>query len=305
MLVSFSGCRGIELENKTEQIEEYTRAQAMIFLANERNRYQNAYSAEIWNITVDEQGTTFDRLTVSNVKDYLEKIKLLCMMAQEQGVSVNSRERDLIRQMTDEYMGMLTPADQAFIGCSREDVSRMYTEYYTACKMADSMVKDSAVDISDSEVKVIRIMQIGTADEKKAKAILKKVKIDGSDFNSMASRYSELGQIELELKKGAVGGIIENAAFSLEEGEISNILCKDGTYYIIKCVNGYDREATDSRKQGIRTALNSLSFREALEPYEKEHKIEFYDSFWKEVDLKENGDSAIDSFFDIYNRYKD
>jgi len=305
VVLLLSGCRGIELENKTEQIEEYTRSQAMIILANERNRYQNAYSEDIWNITVDEKDGTFDKLTVSNVKEYLQKVKLLCLMAQEQGIAVNSRERDLIRQMTEEYMNQMTQADLAYIGCSREDVTKMYTEYYTACKMADSMVKDAAVDISDSEVKVIRIMQIGTADEKKAKAILKKVKIDGSDFNSMASRYSELGQIELELKKGEKGDLIEKAAFALEEGGISNILCKDGMYYIIKCVNGYDREATDSRKQGIRTALNSLSFRKALEPFEKEHNIVFFENFWKEVDLKSGKDSTIDSFFDIYHMYAD
>ena len=43
-----SGCKGVELENKTEQVRGYSRQQAMILLANERNRYQNVYSPEIW-----------------------------------------------------------------------------------------------------------------------------------------------------------------------------------------------------------------------------------------------------------------
>lgn len=300
-----TACKGIELENKTEQVEEYTREQAMILIANERNRYKNAYSGEIFGITDPETGTSFDKLLVANVKTYLENIKLLCMMAQEKGISVTSSERDQIRQMTDAYVESLTADDISFIGCNREDVQKMYTDYYTACKMAQELVGDSQTDISDSEVKVIRVMQIGTADLKKAKAILKKVKIDGSDFNSMASRYSELGQIEVEMKKGSEDDLLEQTAFSLEEGEISNILCKGEMYYIIKCINGYDREATQKRKNGLETALNSLSFQEALSPYKKEHNIEFFDSFWNDADITKNPGSEADGFFDIYKKYVD
>ena len=81
-----SSCKGLELENKTEQIEEYTRVQAMIIIANERNRYENAYSSEVWKITVDDNDSSFDKLMIQNVKQYLEKIKLLCMLAEERGV---------------------------------------------------------------------------------------------------------------------------------------------------------------------------------------------------------------------------
>jgi len=304
-MLLFSACKGVKLENKTEQIEEYTKAQAMIILANERNRYQNAYSPEIWSIRVEEKDMNFDRLLTENVKEYLQKIKLLCLLAEERGVLVNSRERDLIRQMTDDYMESLDSADLAFIGCSREDVQKMYTDYFTACKMAETLAAGASVDISDSEVKVIKIMQIGTADLKKAKAILKKVKIDGADFNSMASRYSELGQIEVELKKGTNNDLIEKTAFSLDEGGISNILGVSGMYYIIKCVNGYDREGTDSRKTGLKTAVSTLKFQEVLEPYSREHNIVFFDSFWNEVDLSAGADSTADGFFDIYELYKD
>lgn len=304
-ILLFSGCKGVTLENKTEQIEEYTKAQAMIILANERNRYQNAYSPDIWSIRIEEKDETFDRVLTENVKEYLQKIKLLCMLAEERSVQANSRERDLIRQMTDDYMDSLSEADIAFIGCGREDVQKMYTDYFTACKMADMLVSGSSVDISDSEVKVIRIMQIGTQDLKKAKAILKKVKIDGSDFNSMASRYSELGQIETELKKGTKSDLIERTAFSLDEGEISNILCIDGMYYIVKVVNGYDREETDSRKTGLKTAVSTLRFQEVLEPYAKEHNIVFFDSFWNDVNLRTENGSTADGFFDIYELYKD
>lgn len=297
-----SACRGIELENKTEQVEEYTKEQAMILLANERNRYENAYSEEIWKISAGEDGTTFDKLVIQNVKDFMEKMKLLCMLAEERGITVTSSERELVRQMTDSFMDGLSAADLSYIGCSREDVQKMYTDYFTACKVAGTL-SSSDMDISDSEVKVIKIMQIVTEDVKKAKAILKRIKIDGANFNSMASRYTESADIELTLYKGMNNDLIERTAFSLEEGQVSNILCKDNLYYIIRCTDGYDEEATLQRKAGIKTAVDSLYFYQVIEPYENLHNIVFFDSFWRDLEFSEDGGSSVENFYDIYYKY--
>lgn len=299
----FSGCRGIELENKAEQIEEYSREQAMILIANERNRYEKAYSDGIWELSAEE-GKTFDRTVIESVKDFMERLKLLCMMAEERGISLSSSERELIKEMTDAYMESLSKADLDYIGCSRDDVLKIYTDYFTACRLTDELTAVADTAISDSEVKVMKIMQIATEDEKKAKAILKKLKIDKSDFNSLASRYSEADQIVLTLKKGYGGGLMEKTAFSLDEGQISNILSIGGMYYIIKVTDGYDQEATLQRKNGIKTALDTLAFNEVMQPFEAEHTIVFFDKFWSEIDFSEKNDSETDSFFDIYRKIK-
>lgn len=297
--VLLSGCKGIELENKAEQVEEYSKAQAMIILANERNRYENMYSGGIWKLSA-EDGKTFDLTVIENVKDFMEKIKLLCMMAEERGLSLSSSERELIKEMTDAYMEALSREDLEYIGCSRDDVLKMYTDYFTACRLTEELTAVSDIAISDSEVKVIRIMQIATEDEKKAKAILKKLKIDGSEFNSLASRYSEADQIELTLKKGSEKGLLEKTAFSLDEGQISNILAIGGMYYIIKVTDGYDQTATLQRKEGIKTALDTLAFDAVMLPFEARHTIVFFDKFWNEIDFTQENGSTIDSFFDIY-----
>ena len=298
-----SSCKGLEMENKAELIEEYTRSEAMILLANERNRYQNSYTPKVWDIKVNGS-ETFDRLMIRNVKDFLEEVKLLNMLAEERGVQLTSQEREYVRQMTDEYYGGLSEADLSYIGCTREDVQKMYTQYYTACKMTDIVTNSADSDISDSEAKVIRIMQIGTEDEKKARAILKRIKIDGAGFNSMASRYSELDQIEVELRRGEKNDLIEKTAFRLEEGQVSNILCKDGIYYIIKCTNGYDEAATKQRKERILTAMQSLKYNEVMEPYRAQHNIVFFDKFWNELTFGNDTASTAENFFDIYNEYR-
>ena len=184
-------------------------------------------------------------------------------------------------------------------------VQKMYTQYYIACKMTDIITGASEAEISDSEVKVIKIMQIGTEDLKKAKAILKKIKIDGAGFNSMASRYTETDQIEIELRRGEKNDLIEKTAFLLDEGEVSNILCENGMYYIIMCTNGYDEEATLVRKERIRSAMQSLKYSEVMEPYRKEHNIVFFSRFWNEIEFDTDEGTSAEGFFDIYNKYRE
>ena len=52
---SFISCKGIEITGKTEDVDGYTEAQAMIVIGSERNRYQNQLGAEIWDLPVENQ----------------------------------------------------------------------------------------------------------------------------------------------------------------------------------------------------------------------------------------------------------
>ncbi len=301
-VITLSGCKGMELENKTEMVEEYTEPQAMILIANERNRYEAIYSDKIWAVKVGDEESGFDKLTVQNVKDFMEELELLNLLAADRGISVNSSERDLIRRITDEYMNGLTEADLAYMGCSREDVQTLYTDYYIAEKLINSITSNVDTEISDSEVKVIRIAMIGTSDLKKAKAILKRIKIDGESFSAMASRYNELDENEMTLMRSEKPDLIEKTAFSLEEGHTSNILAVGDMYYIINCVDGYDDQATSERKDRLSKAINTKAVREILEPYRREHLIQFMNKFWNEIDFSEPSGSTADNFFDVYNK---
>lgn len=301
---ALTSCKGMELENKTEIVEEYTEPQAMILIANERNRYENVYSDKIWSVSVGNEAAGFDKLTVQNVKQFMEEIKLLSMLAGERGITVSSTDRDEIRQITDEYMNGLTEGDLAYIGCDRSDVQLVYTDYFIADKLIESITGGVDSEISDSEVKVIKIRQIGTSDLRKAKAILKRIKIDGESFSSMASRYTETDTIERTLMRGRDNDLIEKTAFSLEEGQISNIIAENDMYYIISCVDGYAEQETLERKDRLQKAMNTKAVRNVLDPYRSEHNIQFVERFWNDIDFSEPSGSSVDDFFDLYNKAK-
>lgn len=299
-LLLLSGCRGMELENKTEQVEGYTKAQAMIVLANERNRYQNVYTPEIWNVPLGESDEPFSKYMVQNVKQFLEQLKTLNLLAEERGITATSRERDAVRVLAEQFYNGLSEADRAYVGCSLEDVQSVYMDYFIADKTAAVLTEGAADELSDSEAKIIHVQQIVTSSLKKATALLKMVKIDGDDFSLMARRYSESDEVERELERGSSENLYEKTAFSLEEGQISNIVEMDGLYYIIKCTDGYDEEATLLRKDRLEAALLDKQFLSEYEPYRKEHTVKFTESFWNRIDFSEGADCKYTNFFELY-----
>ena len=300
--LSMSACKGLELENKTQQVDGYTESQAMIVLANERNRYKEAYTASILTASVGDGGESFEEVLTDNVREYLEQVRLLCMMADERGITVTGQERDLIRELSETYYSMLSGEDLSYIGCSVEDVQTVYEDLFQATKLINELTKEAQSEISDSEAKVIEIQQIGTSDLRKALAILKLCKIDGADFATMASRYTETDTVTLKLMRGTLGGLYEDTAFSLDEGEISNIIETGGMYYIIKCTDGYDEEATLERKSMLEDAINTSAFSEEYQSYKEEHNIRFAERFWRDVDLQNGELSTVDNFFELYEQ---
>ncbi|MDO4266324.1 MAG: peptidylprolyl isomerase [Eubacteriales bacterium] len=295
-----SGCRGMELENKTEQVDGYTKAQSMIVLVNERNRYQNLYGAGIWEARFGDTDSTFEEYMIQNVKSFLEQIKTITMLAEERGITVTSQERDALRTLSEQYYTALSDADRELIGCSEEDVQLLYTDYYLAEKTAAQLTASADSELSDSEVKIIQVEQIVTGSLKKAKALLKMIKIDGDDFTTMAARYSESDEIERTLSRGASQTIYDKTAFSLDEGQVSNIVEMDGMYYIIKCTNGYDEAATLARKDKLQKAILDQSFMNVYEPYSREHTVRFSESFWNRVGFSGGEESQVTNFFDLY-----
>lgn len=291
-----SGCKGVELENKTEQVRGYSRQQAMILLANERNRYQNVYSPEIW------QGDFQDQM-VENVKGFLEQIATLKLMAEERGINLTGQEQETLRNLSDQYYAGLSEADRDYIGCSLQDVQTMYTDYYLADKVAETLTQGAETEISDSEAKIIHVDQIVTASLPKAMAILKLVKLEGSDFDAMARRYSESEELERELYRAPEEDVYQRTAFSLDEGEISNIVEMDGMYYIIRCRDGYDEEATLERKERLQTAMLDQAFLSVYQPYQEEHRLHFTAGFWNQLDFSDHPDSTVTNFFSLYQEY--
>lgn len=298
-----AGCgKGIPIASDSTETKAYTKAQSMIIVATERNRYQSVYTSQIWGVELPDGGT-FESYLLGQVKGFLQEMKMMTMLAEAKEVIITSAEKEELRKLSEAYYAALTEEDLAYMGASEEDVRTMYEEYFLSNKVVEELTKDMDLEISDSEAKVITVEEIIMSDEATAAEVLNQVNAEGADFESIAKSYSEETEIERQIGRGERSGPVEEAAFALTSGQISGVVEDNGLYHIIKCISDYDEDATQARKDSLYQKRKKAAFDQIYNQFKAENPITFNDDIWEDITFSISDKTTTANFFELYRQY--
>ena len=279
-----SGCgAGFPFAEEEEKPQEYTKPQAMIIVATERNRYEKVYTDQIWEVTLAD-GRTFEVYLLEQVKEFLTNLKAMKLLAEEQGLSLTSAEQSRLKALSSRYYEGLTDQDLEYTGVTEEDALLLYQDYYLANK-AVGLLTAGMIQISS---------------EAAAEAVYRRVSQKGSDFLAVARETSEGDQIELSLGRGELPKAAEDAAFALASGEMSSLIECEGWYYIFQCVSDYDEDATQLRKTRIYEERKNQVFQQIYSQSGMDAPAVFSDDYWPEIRLTGDDGSTTTDFFLLY-----
>lgn len=301
-IAMLTGCGGgLPIASEAKASDSYSLPQSMIIVATERNRYQQVYTDEIWKVTLDD-GSSFQSYLLGQVQEFLQNLKTMTLLAQDQDITLTNAEKDQIRRLADAYYEGLTEADIAYMGITPEDVLNLYQEYHLANKVVNELTRELDLEVSDSDAKVITIQQIQLADADTAAEVYTQVTAEDSDFAAIAKANSTDSQIERQLGRGEASASLEQAAFALEKGQISPVVSSDGSYYIIKCVNDYDEAATLERKTWIYNERKNQVFQQIYNQFQVDHDLAFSDEIWQNITFSTSDQSTTTNFFQLYHK---
>ncbi len=209
------------------------------------------------NFSGEERERLLSKLTRDILNKMIEK-KLQLQVARQMNIAINKTEVDAA--LDDIKVKNAFPDDETFKralaseNMTLEQYKKELTEQLMIMRLVTKEVRSNVV-ISEEEIKRhyeekkkdysipeearLRIIFFkGDDGIKKAEDVLGKIK-GGADFGDMAKKHSEDptakegGDIGF-VKKGHMLPAIENAAFSLKKGGVSNVITADAGYYIIK-----------------------------------------------------------------------
>jgi foldase protein PrsA len=123
------------------------------------------------------------------------------------------------------------------------------------------------------------------------------------DFAELASRYSEDTEITCSFGKGEMEPNFEAAAFLLETGEVSPVVESESGYHIIKCLNTFDREETDTNKLKILEQRRREAFGQEYDAFVNTLAKNLNQQLWAEVELIHDENVTTDNFFAVYEKY--
>ena len=249
------------------------RPEIMLVVATERNRYEQIYTSQIWDIAVVEDGTTFQEYLLEQIKQFMVDLKRIGAMAQEYGITLDNGEMEQLRRLAQDYYSQLTEADKAYTGAGSDDVLNLYQEYYLACKTVDVLTKNADLEISDNEAKVVEVSQIVLDNEFNAREVWQAVRSEGADFDAIARANSTEEQIRREIVRGELSAGMEEAVFAMNQGEISEIMEDNGRFYLFYCQNPYDQEATLARKEEMMLLRKDSVFHEYYDAFLEDNLV--------------------------------
>lgn len=305
----FGGCsvagKEIVFESKAREESVFsvnsadcTMAEAKLYLCNYRNLYGTAYGVNLW-----EYGFGDDSL-----EDYVKEVtidelsRIYCMeqIAKLQGISLTGDESKKIRQMAKDYFNSLTGDEIKYMGITEEQLEEYYSRYAVAHKLYDTMTEGVSMEVSDDDARVIRINQIYVTDQDKAGEVAGKLAA-GADFLSLAGSYNEASNLELTAARGTLPPEVEEAAFELGDGQVSDMVGTEDGFYFIQCVSKFEEELTQANKAVIQMKREQEQFDNAYSSFIDGAQFQMNSKLWADVHFEKDV-SAIEtnSFFAKY-----
>ncbi len=293
---------GFSVRKETGDTSGFSDAQTMLIITTEANRYRTVYTDQIWQVEVGD-GQSFQTYLLEQIRTFLKEIKIMNLLADERGIQLTGQEKEQLRQLSSEFYQSLTEADRACTGAGEEDVYVMYEAYHRANRLVDEVTKNVDLEISDSEARVMKVQELCLESEESAREAFEQLSEEGTDFASAARAIREEGYTEQPVGRGERSAAYEDAVFSLEDGQLSQPFADGDGWYLVKCVDSYDEDATLERKERLALQRKNQAFQRIYSAFAQEHPVEIQGSIWETVDLKEMGQSATTDFFERYQEY--
>lgn len=294
--------------------------EAMVYLTTTQNQYENIYGAEIWNTSLN--GVTLEENVKETVLAKLAQIKTMYLLAQEKEITMEAEEA-LVAAAGAEYYQSLNETEKELLGVTQETVEKLYLEYAMANKVYEEIIRDVNPEISDDEARTITVQQIlirtsrsdGAGNQipysetakqaayQKACEVREMAAEGEVDFTELASRYSEDTNITYSFGKGDREEAYETVAFQLETDEVSQVVETEAGYYIIKCVNTFNREETDANKLEIVEKRKKEVFGQEYDQFVETLVRSLNQECWDNVTLIHNEAVTTSDFFEVYEKY--
>jgi len=296
----FSGCGISEAISTGGGEKEYGKAETMMILSTEKARYEELYTEAIWAAAVDHRGTDFEAVLLDQVHDFLRELKFMSQMADEKGIALTGREKELVKEAAADYYEELGSDNAEAFGLDKQMAEDLYLDYWKAEKLVEQLTGGMDLEVSDSEAKVIEVAQIVMEDRALAEEVYGALNAENADFYAVAKAYREEGATKVQLHYGMMGDAYEKAAYELAENEISSIVEESGKYYILKCIDDYNEEATKIRKEEMVQQKKNEAFHSNYQAYKADKTLIEDSELWANLSMDMISDTEAD-FFAIFD----
>ncbi|MCI8599292.1 MAG: hypothetical protein HFJ10_12790 [Lachnospiraceae bacterium] len=277
-----------------------TLPEAMIYVLDYQIQYESVYGVQMWEH--DFGGVTLEEYVKETIVSQLASMKAVTLLAKDYEVTLTEPEEEKLQKMAKDYYGSLSQEEIDYMDLDLKDVESLCRDHVLSRKVYAEITKDVNTEVSDDEARIITVQQIWLDSRESAENVKEKLE-EGKEFINLASVYSKDGQITYTFGRGEKEEAYEAAAFELENEEVSDIIEMEDGFYILKCIDNFDREATEANKVTMVEKRRDEIFGKVYEELIANTPSEFNTRLWEKVHFEDWIGESSRNFLEVYNSY--
>lgn len=273
-----------------------------LLLINNMNLNGQSYGIDLLKNEDLKVQKKFEQYVKKISMDEIAQIYSMVALAKAQSVTLTDEQKELAQWAGEDCFKSLTDDEREYLGITQEEVQDIYEKYALADKLYRSLVQDVNEEVSDDEARIMEIRQIYTSSEEQARKAVDELEKE-TEFSTVAANYNEADEISLTLQRGVLPEEAEAVAFSMENGEISQLIETDQGYYIFCCDNKFDEEQTQIHKKDIVEQRKQAALHAVYDPFLDTVSSKLNESVWKRISIREMEQFSFTDFYVIYEKY--
>lgn len=320
----FAGC-GSEMD-KTAVVATDGTTEITLGLANfatrlTQARYDDFYVAyfgeSVWDTDMYGYGTTNEDDLKANVMQSLYGMYAMKNHMADYGVGITEEDVAQISAAAEKFISANSEEAIKALGADREIVETYLTLLTIQSRMYNEIIKDADTNVSDEDAKTSVYSQV----------YISKTSYKDEDGNSVEYTEEELKTLKetvtafvADAKKDGLDAAAEEYGYSVssgkfnadstlvegvktaleamtEDGQVSDLIETDSTYYIVQMDEVMNADATEANRQSIISERETELYTEVVEGYLEEMNWELNQKVWAKI--------SFDNLFTVYLRETD
>ncbi len=270
--------------------------------------YYMAYlGTDMWNQEMGEDGQTYEESIKESVLESLRNSIVIRDHAEEYGVALTEEEETAIQEAAAQFISDNAGNEKglARMTATEDVVAEMLTLMTIEEKMYYEIAAEANIEISDEEAAqkaadyVFIANSSHTNDDGESVEYTEEEKEElRSQLQDIVDSAQETGdfaaaaqEYDLEVSSATFGGDavtalpddVAAAADTLAVGEFTDIIDSGTAYYVAQLTSEFDQEATDARKDELKTEREMDYYDEKVAAWADEVEFTVYDDVWDQV----------------------
>lgn len=269
-----------------------------VYLANYKNLYGTFDDISLWD---SENVDIMEEAVKSAVLNHLTKVYCFNQYAKDNDIKLSSDEENLCEKAAEEYYNSLNSQEKSYMHASCGDIEKMYKKYALAEKVYFKLMNSVDDEVSEDEARVMDAYVMCVEKEKTANDVYVQLKA-GASFENLAGTYTILDSVKMSFGRNEFPKEVDDVVFRMENGQISEPIETDDGYYIIYCVNKYNKELSESNKANVIANRKKDLINDLVSDQEEKYYSHFSESTLRNIEINKNEEIKTDSFFEVLNK---